>query len=429
MRCGDLGVTGLRSVIVGLSALFSAALFLYSGNGLQGTLLAVRGNLEAFSLSTIGLLMSFYFIGFIAGSWYCPRLVSSVGHVRVFTALASVASATALAHAIVVEPWAWLTLRIITGFCFAGLAMVIESWINEKATNENRGQLLSVYRIVDMAGLTLGQLAITLAPAKGFELFALVSILVSLSLVPVALSNNANPAPVPRVKVDLRKLISTSPVAAIGVVLVGLANTCFWALGPIYVGRMGYGLDIMASFMSVAIVSAAIIQWPLGWVSDRVDRRYVIAGTAACVVGASALLWLVDGQSVWLLLCAAALFGASAIPVFGMLVAHANDLATPDEYVQLNGGLLMLYGLGAISGPLGAGAAMSVFGPSALFAFIGIFYGALFFFVAYRLTRRAQSTDVDKEKYIPLPHSSAAVFDLLPTATQSADPASDAKIG
>lgn len=402
----------MKGLITTVAALLLAAAVLYAGNGLQATLLTVRANAEGFSLTLVGMLMSAYFAGFIAGCRYAPRMVKRVGHIRTFTALASVASAAALAHALFVDAPSWLVLRVITGFCFAGLHMIIESWINEKVTNELRGQLLSVYRIVDLVALTVGQVLLMVADPTGFALFALVSILVSLALVPVALTTSVAPQPIHRATLDLPKLFALSPLAAAGVLMVGLANSSFWALAPVFVQQLGYSVELIAVFMSVAIIAAAVAQWPLGLVSDRMDRRLVIIVVTALAGGSGMLLYVNASTSITWLLASAAAFGMTAIPLYGLCAAHANDHAEPESYVEVNSGLLLLYGAGAILGPVVSAQAMALLGAKGLFASTMAIHGVLLIWGSYRYVASPAIRPEDKDSYVALPVPAA-----LPMAT------------
>lgn len=413
----------MRSALITLSALLLSATILVAGNGLQNTLLAVRGNLEGFSLLQIGLLLSVYYVGFILGCQLVPRWVKRVGHVRCFTALASIASASALTHALWVDAVAWLLLRGVTGFCLAGLTMIIESWINERATNQNRGRVLAVYRIVDFGALTVGQFLLTLADPQGFVLFALTSILISLCLVPVALSTAVVPQPIQAAKLDLRQLFHTAPLAAAASFAVGAANSAVWAVGPVYVQRLGHGLDTVAVFMSAMIVGGAVSQWPLGLLSDRIDRRRMITVQALVCGVTGALLAALTSSPPWLLMAGGAAFGCAAMPLFGLAAAHANDQAAPGEYVQVSGGLLLLYGVGAVIGPLLAPLFMAVLGPTALFAYTGLVHVGLAGFGAWRVRHGRPVIVEEQGAYVPVPRSTPVVFQLDPRSEPEQAPA------
>ncbi|MEL7022898.1 MAG: MFS transporter [Pseudomonadota bacterium] len=391
--------------IVSITALLIAAAILYAGNGLQGTLLAVRGNLEGFSPGLIGALMSAYYFGFIVGCRVVPGFIQSVGHIRTFVAVASIASSSALAHAVFVDPVFWAGLRAATGFCFARLAMVLESWINDRATNQNRERILSVYRIVDLSALTLGNLLLATASPSGFVLFALVSILISLSLVPVAMTQMSAPAATERAKLDIAKLYKASPVAAAGAVSTGLANAAFWGVAALFVQGSGFSPATVGTFFSVAIVAAAITQLPLGWFSDIVDRRWVMLVLALASAAASVLLAHLGSDSKWLLLSLGALFGAVTLPVYGVSAAHAADFSKPGEGVTTSASMLMLHGLGAVAGAGAGGIVIAVAGPDALFIYIGVVQLTLGVFCFARTRVRKAKADDKKRNYVPAPRS------------------------
>ncbi|MEM6947525.1 MAG: MFS transporter [Pseudomonadota bacterium] len=400
----------MLKTIAAISALLLATGFLYAGNGLQGTLLSVRGDLEAFSTTLIGLLMSAYFAGFILGCRMVPAIIGSVGHIRTFVALASIASASALAHALIIDPFIWASLRVVTGFAFSGLAMVLESWINERATNKNRGQMLSIYRIVDLGSVTLGNALLGFASPETFHLFALVSILISLALVPLALTRSEAPAPLHSAKLDLTRLYAVSPVGAAGALTTGLANAAFWGLAPVFVQRSGYEPAIVGAFMSVSIVGAALFQFPLGWVSDRIDRRKVILFTATLGILSALSLAFFSARSVNFLFGAGFLFGGLIIPTFGLCAAHANDHAARGDEVATSGGLLLLHGVGAVVGAFAGALVMSFGAPAWLFVYIASVYGTFAAFVLVRMGARAPVPGEAKSSFVPVPKSPSTDF-------------------
>lgn len=402
-------MTALFRALAAVAALLLATAILYAGNGLQGTLLSVRADLETFPTATIGILMSAYFAGFIAGCRIVPALILSVGHIRTFVALASIASSSALAHALLVDVTVWALLRAVTGFSFAGLAMVLESWINERATNANRGRVLSIYRSVDLAAVAFGNALLAVASPLGFQLFALVSILISLALVPVALTRSVAPAPLQSARLDLGRLYRVSPVGAVGAFSTGLANAAFWGMAPVFVLDQGFGAGLIAAFMTSAIVGAGLAQVPLGWLSDRVDRRAVIVASAALGAGAAVAIALFGARSESALLFFSGLFGAAVIPVFGLSAAHANDFSPPGEAVSTSGGLLLLHGLGAVGGATLGAVAMAALGAPALFAYIAAVYLGLCLFSLARMRIRAAVPSDDKMPFVPAPKSPTTI--------------------
>lgn len=376
------------AIITPIFALLLSVSLLLMGNGLQNTLLPVRASIESFSAIDIGIMGSAYFLGFAAGCVYGPHIVRRVGHIRTFTAMATIASCAVLVHAFVLNPVTWWVLRVATGICFAVLYMVIESWLNEKASNENRGTVFSIYTIINLTVVTLGQMMLTLDEPSNFMLFSFASILVSLAAVPVALSKSEEPAPIQSVKIDFRALYRTSPVGVIGCLAVGLANGAFWALAPVFANGDSTDVTTVAIFMSVAVIAGAIGQWPLGRMSDRMDRRRVILLVCAGAACAGILLALLDPSMDKILLPAAFAFGLFAFPLYSLCVAHTNDFADKSKYVEVACGLLLVYAIGAIIGPVVASTSMWLIGSGGLFAFTALVHIVMIVFVIYRLRRR-----------------------------------------
>ena len=402
----------LRAISAILPLLLAAAILL-AGNGLQGTLLAVRANLEGFQTPMIGVLMSAYFGGFVLGCRLNPTFIKSVGHIRTFLALASIASASALIHPLVVQVWVWALLRAVTGYCFAGLIMVIESWINERATNRNRGQILSVYRVIDLTATTTGNALLATANPADFHLFAIVSILMSIALVPVALTKSDAPKPIETARLDLPRLFRLSPVAAVGAPLIGLANSSFWAVGAVYAQRLGYDNALIASFISIVIIGAAVLQWPLGWLSDRTDRRRVMFASSALGIASCIALAEFGARSPEYLLLFGALVGAFVIPMFGLNAAHANDHAPAGEAVSTNGGLLLLHGLGSVIGATLGAIVMAIFGPASLFIYIAGVYAVFASFCLYRILTTPPVPEDQKSPFAPVPKNAApTIFEI-----------------
>ncbi|MEM9751355.1 MAG: MFS transporter, partial [Pseudomonadota bacterium] len=302
----------------------------------------------------------------------------------------------------------------------AGLQMVLESWINERATNENRGRLLSLYRIVDLSAATLGNMLLATANPAGFALLALTSILISLSLVPVALTTSTAPQPVRSAKLDVGRLWRVSPLSAAGALAIGAANGSFWSMGPVFVQRLGYDTGTVATFMSAVIVGGGIAQWPLGLLSDKIDRRRVILIVSACCAVAGAALAASAGGGRAALIAIAPAFGFFAMPLFGLCMAHGIDHAEHDDYVTVTAGLLLLYGIGSIVGPPIAPLLMQASGPATLFAFTSAIHVAFVLFGLYRLTRRAPVPLDEQAAYVPVPRTSPAVFELDPRKDQKA---------
>lgn len=382
-----------------ITALLLSVALLLMGNGLQGTLLPVRANIEAFSSTDIGILGSAYFFGFAAGCLYGPRLIRRAGHIRAFTALVAIASCVVLVHSLFLDPFLWWVLRAMTGFCFAALYMIIESWLNEKATNETRGFVFSLYTIINLTVLTIGQLMLALDRPEGFPLFLLASILVSLAAVPVALTKAQAPAPIRSVEIRLRHLYRLSPVGVVGGLVVGVANGSFWSLAPVFAQEKGADTWGVAVFMSVAVLAGALGQWPLGRLSDRMDRRKVIIA-ASCGAAAAGLLFVLwSPPTVLGLLAVIFLFGLFTLPVYGIVVAHMNDYVEPGGYVEAASGLLLVYAMGAVVGPLISSVFMQYFGPDAMFGVTASVHVGLAAFALYRMRQRARAPEEERAAF------------------------------
>lgn len=380
----------IRAISSVAALLFGTAILL-TGQGLQGTLLPVRATLESFSTLSIGVMGTTYFLGFTYGCWKGSVLIRGVGHARVFAAMTAIASATPLLHGLLVDPWIWSVLRFVSGFCFAVLYIVIESWLNERSTNENRGSVFSAYILINMTVLGVGQQMLLFYDPIHLNLFALTSVLVSLAAVPVALSKSENPPPVEDTRLDFRYLYRISTVGMLGSLGCGLANGSFWALAPVFSVSNSGDISLTANFMTAVVFGGAVGQWPLGWLSDRMDRRIVLGSISLAGVIIGALLWLMAGQlSHTGLIVLAALWGAMAFPVYSVAVAHANDRADAGSFVMVSAGLLLMYGIGAIVGPVLASAMMTLGSPGSLFLFTGIIHLLLAIYVVTRRFIRPQ---------------------------------------
>lgn len=408
--------------LVGVSALLISVAFLLAGNGLQGTLVPVRGNIELFGPFEIGLLGTGYFVGFTLGCVFGPHLLVRGGHIRTFMAMASLASVMALVHVIVPDPHVWIGLRATTGFCFAVLYIVIESWLNEKSSNENRGAVFSIYTVINLTVITAGQMMIALDDPAEFALFAVASILVSLAGLPLAFAKTESPREVPVVKIRLLKLYRVSPVGVAGCLAIGFANGAFWTLGPIFAQDRGLDAAGVGAFMSAVVIGGAIIQWPLGALSDRLDRRHVILGScvAAISVGiAVTVLPLSDSLTVYLF---GAAFGVAALPIYALVVAHTNDHASPSEMVEVSSGLLLLYGVGAAIGPILSQLLSQLVVGANLFTYTAIIHASLLIFVLWRLSKRGV---VDQQDRVTFNESVISAQTVSPLETATAETSSN----
>lgn len=379
----------LISALAPVSALLLSVSMLLMGNGLQGTLVPVRGNLESFLPFELGLLGAAYFIGFTLGCLHGPLLVRRAGHIRTYLAMTSVASAVAVLHPVFIDAIVWSVQRAVTGYCFAVLYIVIESWLNERADNEMRGTVFSVYTIINLTVITAGQMMLGLADPTSFALFALSSVLVSVAALPVAFTVAVSPAAVEFVRPHLGKLYRISPVGVAGCLAVGLANGSFWALGPVFAQNLGLNTAGIGFFMSAVVLGGAISQWPLGRLSDRMDRRIVIIIAGLVALAAAIALMLIPENDRMSMIIAGAVFGAGAFPIYPLSVAHANDYADRSEFVAVSSGLLLVFGIGAAAGPLLAAVVREVALVPTLFFFTAAVHAALIVYVVWRMTQRS----------------------------------------
>ena len=375
----------MKHALAPVAALLISVSILLTGQGLQGALLPMRATIESFSPLAVGAMGAAYFFGFTLGCLQAGELVKRVGHVRVFLSMTALASAAPLIHSLAVTPLPWGFLRFVTGFCFAVLYVVIESWINERSSNENRGFVFSAYTMINLTVLAIGQMMTWLYDPTGMQLFAIASVLVSLAAVPIALSVSPSPAPPHTASVDLPKLFRVSPTGAAGCFVTGLANGAFWSLVPVFTFGVTGNIADAASFMTAAVIGGAIAQWPLGMVSDRIGRRPVLlAITLFGTVAGLSLVHVASAVPIIGLLAMGAIWGAVAFPLYAVSVAYANDLADPRDYVTLSSGLLLAYGVGAIVGPFVASALIAGLGSQMLFVFAAAMHALLFVFAVAR---------------------------------------------
>jgi MFS family permease len=414
------------SVVSRISSLLLGIGLLLVGMGLLGTLLALRARLEGFSEATVGVIMSAYFLGFVGGTFVCPALVRRVGHIRAFAAMGTVVAAVAVLHVLLVHPAWWVLLRGISGLCVVGLYMVMESWLNVLAPRDGRATLIGVYTGVTLVAMGAGQFLLLAAPVGGFELFAVAGVWASLALVPVALTRVPEPAPVAAPRVSLGHIWAQSPLGVFGALASGAVNGAFWGMGPVFADRVGLSPPGVAAFMGATILGGAVLQWPIGRLSDRHDRRTVLAGV--CAAGALlAVATLVVGR--WApaaLPLPAFLYGGLVFTVYGMSVAHVNDAVPHDQTLEAARGLLLCYGAGAALGPFATGLLMLAVGPGALPGGFAAVLLLVTLFALYRMGRRAPVPVPDQEPYVSVTRTSQAAFRIDPRVeTAPGDPPPD----
>jgi MFS family permease len=389
----------MRTNLVSVFALLLGTLFLFLGNGLHGLLLPMRGAFEGYETTMLGLLGTSWASGFVLGCLMAPKIVKRIGHVRAFSGFSSLIAIIALLTGMLVDPIWWIVLRAVTGFSIAGTSMIIESWLNERATNESRGLIFSLYIAITLVGTVGGQMAVVLGDVATPMLFMFAGILYCLAMLPTTLSTAASPQPLKQVRLDIPALFRTSPVACVGILLIGIANGAFGTLGAVFGANAGLTSSTIAIMMSGAIFAGAVMQLPAGRISDRVDRRIVLAVLAAVAASAGLLLFMLQPVSVTWLLILTAIYGATANALYPLAVSHANDFASPEDFVKVSGGLLLLYGVGTIIGPTIGGPIMSAIGPYGLFMVTCWAHVLITAYAIFRSRRRAARPAETRDAY------------------------------
>ena len=390
--------------------LLIAAAILLAGNGVLGTLIALRSKLEGFDTDQVGMMGAFYFMGFFVASFNASKLIKSFGHVRVFAALAAIGAVAPLVMAMLPNAWVWMPIRLIGGFCFAALLMVIESWINESSKNTDRGRVLGIYRVVDLMSVTGTQFLIPIVGEGGYEIFSIVSMMYCLSLVPIALSNRSKPRPPDNLKFELGTVWKISPLACLTCLAIGLTNSAFRLIGPIYGIEIGLDTQSVVIFMTMGIIGGATLQYPLGHLSDKLGRRKTVLIATGGAMLAALFLSNQHGESELMVFAGAFMFGAFALPLYSLSAAHANDRAGPGQFVLISAGLTFFFSLGAVIGPYAASLVIYNFGPAAFFTYTCIVHASLALVVMVRIKRRASVPAEDRSRFVGLLRTSPVFF-------------------
>ncbi len=393
-------------MVAAVWALFAGIGLLHLGNGLQGSLLGVRSSQEGFSTLVTGVIMAAFYGGFLVGTRVTINLLRNVGHIRVFAALASTASASVLLHAVFVSPSTWVLIRMASGFCVAGLYVTAESWLNDMATNETRGKMLSVYMMVTMGAIASGQFLLNVGNSRSFELFIVASVLVSLSLVPVSLSATGAP-PINQVEpMTLRELWHEVPLATTLAFAVGITSSAMIGMGALYATISGFDTGRTSLFMALLLGGAMLFQWPIGAVSDRVPRRVVITSVAAFAALAGGIGIVGGGVLPFV---AALLVGGASFPLYSLAIAHAADWIPTTKLASASGMLVLVSGVGAIIGPILAATVMQATGPGGFFATLSAVHAFIAVYAGYRLTQRDSVPVEDLADLMPIPARSTSV--------------------
>lgn len=404
------------------AALLVSVALMVIGNGLQQTLIGLRAGIEGYAGETVGVMMSGYFVGFVLASLHAPRIIQRVGHIRAFAAFAAAGSAIALCFAIFVSLPVWTLLRVLQGACYAGLVIVAESWLNASAEASWRGRVLAIYSIVMYAAWAISQPMVALAPPAGFVLFAVVSISLSLALVPIALSRAGGPGVVLATRVGLGHLMAISPVALAGTLTMGAVVGAYFSMWPSVSHALGSGAATTGWTLSATLIGALVLQWPLGWLSDRFDRRLIILAGSLTGLAVAALFFamLTGGYDVPASVLAFILGGA-LMPLYSVCLAEVNDRIESSEMIATASSFVLVYGVGSAVGPVAAGLVIGQVGPSGLFLFMAVTLCLFAAFVALHIRSQAQTATGDKRGYVPTPCTSHAVLPLHAHCPDRAD--------
>ncbi len=386
-------------MLSGVWPLLLGIVLIMLGNGMHFTLIGLRGGIEGFSAAELAIVTSSYFLGFLSGARYSPRLIRRVGHVRVFAALGSFMSAGLIAFPLLTEPWAWAPLRLLVGFCMSGIYVTAESWLNDAATNETRGKVLSAYMIAQTLGIIGAQGLLTLGDAGTSVLFIGASILVSISFAPILLTVTHVPTVEVARPMSLRDLFSGSPLGTVGIFLLGSVYATQTGMGAVYGSQIGLTPTQIALFVAMLFAGALLLQYPIGWLSDRMDRRKLIFGAATLGAGSCVVGWLTGG-SLWPLMMAAFFAGGVTTPLYALFLAYTNDSLSAEDMASASGGLVFTFGLGAITGPLVTGWAMEGLGPYAFWPVLGATFTCISLYALYRMTQRAVTPVEATEHYL-----------------------------
>jgi MFS family permease len=402
----------MRKALQSFLALFSAVLLLTLGTGLLGTLLSVRMAMAGIGSQTTGLVMSMFYAGLVLGSFATPRLVQEVGHIRAFAAFAALTTVCVMGHALAVNPVSWAVLRLIAGIAVTGNFMVVESWLNACTASEIRSRVMAIYMTVTYLGYGSGQFLLNLRDVAGTDLFLVAGMLITLCLIPVALTRSVNPQMPPAVRFNLVRLYRMAPFSMFGCLTAGAVNGALYTLGPVFALGAGLSLSQVTGFMGITILGGLALQWPVGSLSDRFDRLMVMAGLCLALAAASAGICLAAGGALTVLLTLTGLYGGIAFTLYPVAVARAHDKLDPAEIVPISAALILFYGIGAFIGPIAAAGVMARVGPGGLYLFIALIGAAVA--AAALLYRRHRPRQVlEQARFVAMPRTSpvASAFD------------------
>ncbi|MDF1707544.1 MAG: MFS transporter [Paracoccaceae bacterium] len=391
-------------LMISFAALFLSVILLQLSTGGVGPLDALSGITLDFTNAQIGLLGSAHFFGFFIGCWWAPRLMGTIGHSRAFAAFTAAGAIGLLAHMLVIDAYAWALMRVASGLCVAGCYTVIEAWLQAKLTNETRGRAMGTYRVVDMGASLVAQMLISVLEPASYVSYNLLALLCCAALLPITLTRTAEPETPDALRLRPMLAVTRSPLAAAGVVVAALSSASFRMVGPVYGQEVGLAVDQIAWFLSAFVAGGALAQYPVGWLADKYDRRWVLIWLSIASIASSALTALTGDLGTAGVLLTATLFGATTFPIYSVAAAHAHDFADASERVELSAALMFFFALGAIAAPLMASTLIDVYGPSAMFVMIGAGHGVLVIFGLIRMRMRPSART--RTRYVWAPRTS-----------------------
>ncbi|UWR73328.1 MFS transporter [Phaeobacter inhibens] len=398
-------------MMISFAALFLSVILLQLSTGGVGPLDALSGITLGFDKEQIGFLGSAHFLGFFIGCWWVPRLMGNVGHSRAFAVCTALGAMGLIGHTLTEDPLAWSVMRMASGLCVAGCYTVIEAWLNAKVTNETRGRAMGTYRIVDLSASLVAQLLIAVLPPASYISYNLLAILCCAALLPLTMTKVSQPdiPDAPRLRPKLAW--ACSPLAVAGVIVAALSSASFRMVGPIYGQEVGLEVGQIAFFLATFVLGGALAQYPLGWLADKYDRRWVLIWLSVVAILSCGITMAASGMGTWAVMASAAFFGFTTMPIFSVSAAHANDFATSQQRIELAAALMFFYALGAIASPLITSALIENYGPGALFAFVAVGHLGLIIFGLARM--RARPAPEDRTRYVYAPRTSFTIGRLL----------------
>ncbi len=398
-------------MLISFAALFLSVILLQLSSGAIGPLDALSGITLNFTTGQIGLLGSAHFVGFFIGCWWAPRLMGEIGHSRAFAAFTAAGAIGMIAHMLIIDPTAWAIMRVATGICIAGCYTVIEAWLQAKVTNETRGRTMGVYRVADMGASLAAQMFISVLEPASYVSYNILALICCAALLPMTLTKTSEPdtPSAPRLRPMLA--LSRSPLAAAGVIVAALSSASFRMVGPLYGQEVGLPISEIAYFLAAFVAGGAIAQYPMGWLADKYDRRWVLIWLSVAAILSSMLTALTHDLPIWGIMVTAGLFGLTTFPIYSVAAAHAHDFASSDERVELSAALMFFFALGAIAAPLLASQLIQYFGPPAMFVMIAAGHAILVVFGLVRM--RARPTMEEKTPYVYAPRTSFTIGRLM----------------